>query len=54
MISFFIDGQMVHQSRMGGASAPCHWDGGIYNTAGGTAMNTTRTVYISNLSIGER
>jgi hypothetical protein len=54
MISFFIDGQMVHQARMGGASANCHWDGGIYNTAGGTAMNTTRTVYISNLSIGER
>jgi hypothetical protein len=54
MIQFFIDGQMVHQSSMGGASANCHWDGGIYNTPGGTAMNTTRTVYISNLSIGER
>jgi hypothetical protein len=53
-IQFFIDGQMVHQSTMGGASAPCHWDGGIYNTPGGTAMNTTRTVYISNLSVGER
>jgi hypothetical protein len=53
-ILFYVDGQMVYQSTMGGASANCHWDGGIYNTPGGTAMNTTRTVYISNLSIGER
>jgi hypothetical protein len=53
-IQFFVDGQMAFQSTMGGASANCHWDGGIYNTAGGTASNKTRTVYLSNLSIGER
>jgi hypothetical protein len=54
MIRFFVDDQMVHQSRMNGASAPCHWDGGIYNTPGGTAGNRTRTVYIANLSLGKR
>jgi hypothetical protein len=53
-IQFFVDGQMVYQSTMNGASANCHWDGGIYNTPGGTATNKTRTVYLSNLSIGER
>jgi hypothetical protein len=53
-IQFFVDGQMAYQSTMGGASADCHWDGGIYNTAGGTASNKTRTVYLSNLSVGER
>jgi hypothetical protein len=53
-IQFFVDGVMAYQSTMGGASAPCHWDGGIYNTAGGTASNKTRTVYLSNLSVGER
>jgi hypothetical protein len=53
-IQFFVDGQMAYQSTMGGASAPCHWDGGIYNTPGGTASNKTRTVYLSNLSVGER
>jgi len=53
-IQFFVDGQMAYQSTMGGASANCHWDGGIYNTAGGTASNKTRTVYLSNLSVGER
>jgi hypothetical protein len=53
-IQFFVDGQMAYQSTMGGASANCHWDGGIYNTPGGTASNKTRTVYLSNLSVGER
>ena len=53
-VKFFVDGQMVHQSTVGGNNAPCHWDGGIYNTPGGTASNKTRTVYLSNLSIGER
>jgi hypothetical protein len=53
-VTFFIDGQQVHQANMGGASANCHWDGGIYNTPGGTASNKTRTVYLSNLSVGER
>ncbi|HXU80678.1 MAG TPA: hypothetical protein VN914_04735 [Polyangia bacterium] len=53
-VQFFVDGQMAYQSTMGGASANCHWDGGIYNTPGGTATNKTRTVYLSNLSVGER
>jgi hypothetical protein len=53
-IQVFVDGQMIHQGTMDGASANCHWDGGIYNTPGGTASNKTRTVYLSNLSIGER
>jgi hypothetical protein len=53
-VQFFVDGQMIHQATMSGATANCHWDGGIYNTPGGTAMNTTRTVYISNLSVGVR
>jgi hypothetical protein len=54
MIQFWVDGQLIHSGRMGGASANCHWDGGIYNTPGGTASNKTRTVYLSNLSVGER
>jgi hypothetical protein len=53
-IQVFVDGQLIHTGTMGGASANCHWDGGIYNTPGGTASNKTRTVYLSNLSIGER
>ena len=31
-----------------------HWDGGIYNTELGISNNRTRTVYISNLSIGRK
>ena len=31
-VRFYVDDQMVHQSHLGGVSAPCHWDGGIYNT----------------------
>jgi hypothetical protein len=54
-VKFFIDGQMVRQSTVSGVGgANCHWDGGIYNTAGGTASNKTRTTFISNLSVGER
>ena len=53
-VRFYVDGQMFHQSTMSGATANCHWDGGIYNTPEGTASNRTRTVYISNLSVGVR
>jgi hypothetical protein len=53
-VRFYVDDQMIRQARLGGVSAPCHWDGGIYNTPGGTAGNRTRTVYIANLSVGKR
>jgi hypothetical protein len=53
-VRFYVDDQMIRQARLGGVSAPCHWDGGIYNTPGGTAGNRTRTVYIANLSLGKR
>ena len=51
-ISFFIDGAKVLERRMtvnDPAGQRAHWDGGIYNHAAGTS---TRTVYISNLSVG--
>ena len=53
-VKFYVDGQMIRQARSAASAAPCHWDGGIYNTPGGTAMNRTRTVYIANLSLGKR
>jgi hypothetical protein len=51
-VRFFVNNQMVHQSTMSGATAACHWDGGIYWSRG--SAKGTRTVYISNLSVGER
>jgi hypothetical protein len=51
-VRFYVDGQMVHQATMSGASANCHWDGGIYWSRG--SAKSTRTVYISNLSVGVR
>jgi hypothetical protein len=51
-VRFFMDGQMVRQATMSGASAACHWDGGIYWSRG--SAKSTRTVYISNLSVGVR
>jgi hypothetical protein len=51
-IRFFVDGVMVLERRMSvndPAGSKAHWDGGIYNHAEGV---TTRTVYISNLSVG--
>jgi hypothetical protein len=53
-IRFFIDGAMVLERKMTVNDPPgqrAHWDGGIYNHAAGT---TTRTVYISNLSVGTK
>jgi hypothetical protein len=51
-VRFYVDGQMVHQSTMSGATANSHWDGGIYWSRG--SAKSTRTVYISNLSVGVR
>ena len=51
-VVFFVDGVKVLERRMtvgDPAGQKAHWDGGIYNHAAGT---TTRTVYISNLSVG--
>ena len=51
-IKFFVDGTKVLERRMSindPAGQRAHWDGGIYNHAAGV---TTRTVYISNLSVG--
>ena len=50
--AFFVDGTKVLERRMtvsDPAGQKAHWDGGIYNHAAGTS---TRTVYISNLSVG--
>jgi hypothetical protein len=51
-LKFIINDQTVLERRMSvndPASQRAHWDGGLYNHAAGTY---TRTVYISNLSIG--
>ena len=53
VVQFYVDGQMVHQATLSGADANCHWDGGIY-WATDAPSRPTRTVYISNLSIGVR
>jgi hypothetical protein len=54
-VKFYVDDQLIRTATVGGVGgAPCHWDGGIYNTPGGTMMNRTRTVYIANLSVGKR
>lgn len=54
-VKFYINGEMF---RMGMVTSTrgtiAHWDGGIYNRAAGTQSNRTRTVYISNLSVGVR
>jgi hypothetical protein len=51
-LTFIINGQKVLERRMNVSDPPsqrAHWDGGLYNHAAGTY---TRTVYVSNLSIG--
>ena len=58
-VQVFIDGEMVYDRRdnlgfVPPKTGPAHWDGGIYNTELGISNNRTRTVYISNLSIGLR
>jgi hypothetical protein len=51
-VRFYVNGMMIREAKFGGVSANCHWDGGIYWSKGST--KGTRTVYLSNLSIGER
>jgi hypothetical protein len=58
-VQVFIDGEMVYERRDNlGFDPPetgaAHWDGGIYNTELGISNNRTRSVYISNLSVGTR
>jgi hypothetical protein len=53
LVQFYVDGQMYHQATLSGATANCHWDGGIYWATDAPAR-PTRTVYISNLSVGVR
>jgi hypothetical protein len=51
-IRFFVDGVMVLERKLtvsDPAGTKAHWDGGLYNHAAGVY---TRTVYISNLSVG--
>jgi hypothetical protein len=51
-LTFTINGQKVLERRMTVNDPPsqrAHWDAGLYNHAAGTY---TRTVYISNLSVG--
>ena len=57
-VEIFIDGQTVFTRHGGLDIGPrAHWDGGIYLTSFGEmgdGPQTARTVYISNLSVGER
>jgi hypothetical protein len=54
-IQFYVNGQMISARTLESTRGNiAHWDGGIYNTTTGTASNRTRTVYISNLSVGEK
>jgi len=55
-MAVYINGQKVFEKSGLGLGDPAtksiRWDGGIYNTQIGIANNRTRTVYISNLSVG--
>jgi len=58
-VQVYIDGDKVYERTDNlGFAAPkdgaAHWDGGIYNTELGISNNRTRTVYISNLSVGRK
>lgn len=54
-VAFYLNGQMFRMGRMTSTRGDiAHWDGGIYNRPAGTQANRTRTVYISNLSVGVR
>ena len=54
-VVFFVNGVQITTRTLNGTSGNiAHWDGGIYNTSTGAAGNRTRTVYISNVSIGEK
>jgi hypothetical protein len=54
-VNFYVNGQMFRMGRVTSTRGDiAHWDGGIYNRPAGTAENRTRTVFISNLSVGVR
>ena len=58
-VQVYIDGEKVYERTdnlgfVAPKTGPAHWDGGIYNTELGISNNRTRTVYISNLSVGQR
>jgi hypothetical protein len=58
-VQVYIDGEKVYERRdnlgfVPPKTGPAHWDGGIYNTELGISRNRTRTVYISNLSVGQK
>jgi hypothetical protein len=58
-VQVYLDGQKVYERRDnlgfdGAKTGDAHWDGGIYNTELGISNNRTRTVYISNLSVGRK
>jgi hypothetical protein len=58
-VQVYIDGEKVYERRdnlgfEAPKDGPAHWDGGIYNTELGISNNRTRTVYISNLSVGRK
>jgi hypothetical protein len=58
-VQVYIDGERVYDRRDNLGFQPpkdgaAHWDGGIYNTELGISNNKTRTVYISNLSVGRK
>ena len=53
-VEFFHNGQSIRKSTLSNTRGSlAHWDGGIYNRPAGTG-GPTRSVFISNLSIGER
>jgi hypothetical protein len=54
-IVLFIDGTKVFEHTGGlPVRAGAHWDGGIYITGFGEPSNMSRTVYVSNLSVGKK
>jgi hypothetical protein len=58
-VQVYIDGEKAYERRDNlGFQAPkngaAHWDAGIYNTELGISNNKTRTVYVSNLSVGRK
>jgi hypothetical protein len=52
-VKMYHDGQLFRTGTISNTRGDlAHWDGGIYNRAAGV-NGPTRTVYISNLSVGE-
>jgi hypothetical protein len=54
-IQLWIDGVKVFDHKGGlPVRQGAHWDGGIYITGFGAMSNQSRTVFISNLSVGKK